>query len=84
MIIQNFSVINFRFYCIIIKYGFISGAPQISAMITEAISIALILGACAAAALFAKSRFHSEIERSLARLEAEGEAIVARRKLTHN
>jgi len=53
-------------------------------MITEAISIALILGACAAAALFAKSRFHSEIERSLARLEAEGEAIVARRKLTHN
>ena len=53
-------------------------------MITEAISIAVILGGCAAAALLAKSRFHPEIERSLARLEAEEETIVASRKLTHN
>jgi hypothetical protein len=51
-------------------------------MITEAITIAVILGGCAAAALFAKSKFQPEIERNLARIEAE-EAIVARRK-SHN
>jgi len=48
-------------------------------MITEAISIAVILGGCAAAALFAKSKFQPGIEASLAKIEAE-EAIVARRK----
>ena len=53
-------------------------------MIIEAVSIAVILGGCAAAALFAKSRFHPDIEMSLARIEAEEETIVARRKLTHN
>lgn len=51
-------------------------------MITEAITIAVILGGCAAAALFAKSKFQPEIEASLARTEAE-DAIVARRK-SHN
>jgi hypothetical protein len=53
-------------------------------MINEAITIAAILGGCAAAALFAKSRFHPEIERSLAKIEAKEEAIVARRKSSHN
>lgn len=48
-------------------------------MITEAITIGVILGGCAAAVLFAKSRFQPEIERSLTKVEAE-EAIVARRK----
>jgi hypothetical protein len=52
-------------------------------MITEAITIAVILGGCAAAALFSKSKFQPEIERSLARTEAE-EAIVAKRKTSHN
>lgn len=48
-------------------------------MITQAITIAIILGGCAAAVLFAKSNFQPEIERSLARIESE-EGIVARRK----
>ncbi len=48
-------------------------------MITEAITIGVILGGCGAAALFAKSRFQPEIERSLTKV-GEEEAIVARRK----
>lgn len=52
-------------------------------MITEAITIGVILGGCAAAALFAKSKFQPEIERSLAKIESE-EAIVARRKPSHD
>lgn len=50
-------------------------------MITEAVTIGVILGGCAAAALFVKSRFQPEIERSLTKVEAE--AIVARRKSSH-
>lgn len=38
--------------------------------IIEAIRIGVILGGCAAA-LFAKSKFQPEIERSLAKIEAE-------------
>jgi hypothetical protein len=54
-------------------------------MITEAITIAVILGGCAAAALFAKSKFQPEIERNLAKIEAEEDAILARRKQpSHN
>lgn len=49
-------------------------------MITEAITIAVILGGCAAAALFAKSKFQPEIERNLAKIEVEEDAILARRK----
>lgn len=52
-------------------------------MITEAITIAVILGGCAATALFAKSKFQPEIERNLAKIEAE-EAILARRKPSHD
>ena len=48
-------------------------------MITEAITIAAILGGCAAAAWFAKTKFQPEIERNLAKIEQE-EAIMARRK----
>ena len=51
-------------------------------MITEAITIGVILGGCAAAALFAKSKFQPEIERGLIKVEVE-EAIVARRKSSH-
>jgi len=52
-------------------------------MITEALTIGVILAVCAAAAWFAKARFQPEIERNLARLEAE-EAIMARRKPSHH
>jgi hypothetical protein len=53
-------------------------------MITEAVTIGVILGGCAAAAWFAKTKFQPEIDRSLARIEAEGEEeIVARRKQRH-
>lgn len=48
-------------------------------MITEAITIAAILGGCAAAAWFAKTKFQPEIERSLTKTEQE-ETLVARRK----
>jgi hypothetical protein len=51
-------------------------------MITEAITIGVILGGCAAAAWFAKTKFQPEIDRSLAKIEAK-EAIVARRKPSH-
>ena len=51
-------------------------------MITEAVTIGVILGGCAAVAWFAKTKFQPEIERSLARIEAE-EAIVSRRKPSH-
>jgi hypothetical protein len=49
-------------------------------MITEAVTIGVILGGCAAAALFAKSKFQPEIEMNLARIESEEEALVAKRK----
>ncbi len=52
-------------------------------MIAEAVTISVILGGCAAAAWFAKTKFQPEIENSLARIEAE-EAIVARRKPNHH
>jgi hypothetical protein len=52
-------------------------------MITEAVTIGVILGGSAAAAWFAKVKFQPEIDRSLARIETE-EAIVARRKPSHN
>ena len=45
-------------------------------MVIEAITIAVILGGCAAAAFFAKSRFQPEIERNLAGKE---KPIVARK-----
>ena len=51
-------------------------------MITEVITIGVILGGSAAAVLFAKSKLQPEIERVLARIEAE-ETIVARRKSSH-
>lgn len=51
-------------------------------MIVEAVTIGAILAACAAAAWFAKTKFQPEIERNLARIEAE-EAIMARRKPSH-
>lgn len=51
-------------------------------MITEAVTISIILGGCAAAAWFAKTKFQPEIEKNLARIEAE-EAIMARRKPSH-
>jgi hypothetical protein len=52
-------------------------------LITEAITIGVIIGGSAAAAWFAKVKFQPEIDRSLAKIEAE-EAIVARRKPRHN
>jgi hypothetical protein len=52
-------------------------------MMIEAITIGVILGGCAAAVLFANSRFQSEIERSLARIEAE-ETIVTRCRSSHS
>jgi hypothetical protein len=51
-------------------------------MITEAITIGVILGGSAAAVWLTKIKFQPEIEKSLARIEAE--AIVARRKTSHN
>jgi hypothetical protein len=51
-------------------------------MIIEAVTIGVILGGCAAAAWFAKTRLQPEIDRSLGKIEAEGE-IVARRKPSH-
>jgi hypothetical protein len=51
-------------------------------MIAEAVTIGVILGGCAAAAWFAKIKFQPEIDRSLAKIEAE-EAIMARRKHSH-
>jgi hypothetical protein len=48
-------------------------------MITEAITIAVILGGSAAAALLAKSKFQPEIERSLTNVKAE-EAVMASHK----
>lgn len=53
-----------------------------SVMISEAVTIVAILGGCAAAAWFAKTKFQPEIEKNLARIEAE-EAIMARRKPNH-
>jgi len=50
-------------------------------MITEAVTIGVILGGSAVAAWLAKNKFQPEIDRSLARTE---EAIVARRKSSHN
>lgn len=41
-------------------------------MIGEAITIAAILGGCAAAVWYAKSKFQPGIERDLARIEASG------------
>ena len=38
-------------------------------MIGEAITIAFLIGGCAAAAWYAKNKFQPEIERNLARLE---------------
>jgi hypothetical protein len=52
-------------------------------MIAEAITISAVLGACTAATWFMKTRFQPEIERSLARIEAE-EAMVARHSKTRN
>jgi hypothetical protein len=49
-------------------------------MIVEAVTIAAILGGCAAAAWFAKTKFHPEIDRSLGKIEEE---IVATRKSNH-
>jgi hypothetical protein len=51
-------------------------------MIAEAVTIGVILGGCAAAAWFAKTKFQPEIDRSLARIEAE-EEILARSKQRH-
>jgi hypothetical protein len=51
-------------------------------MIAEAITIIVILGGCGAATWFAKTKFQPEIEKSLARIEAE-EAILARRRPSH-
>lgn len=48
-------------------------------MITEAVTIGVILGGCAVAAWFAKIKFQPEIDRSLAKIEA----IVARHKSSH-
>ncbi|HEX6067213.1 MAG TPA: hypothetical protein VFZ05_00300 [Nitrososphaera sp.] len=38
-------------------------------MLEEAITIAVIIGGCAAAAWYAKNKFQSEIERSIEKLE---------------
>lgn len=46
-------------------------AQSISVMIVEAVSIILILGGCAAAAFFAKSKFQPEIESHLLVIDAE-------------
>lgn len=51
-------------------------------MITEAITITVTLGGCAAAALFPKSKFQPEIERDLARTESS-DSIVASPKVSH-
>jgi len=50
-------------------------------VITEAITIGVILGACAVSAWFAKTRFQPGIDMRLAKIAEE--AIVARRK-NHN
>lgn len=55
---------------IIIKPKFISELLQTRRMIGEAITIAAILGGCAAAVWYAKSKFHPEIERNLAKIES--------------
>jgi hypothetical protein len=54
---------------------------MINDMLMEAITIGSIIGASAFAVWFAKARFQSEIERSLAKIEAaapEEETIVAK------
>jgi hypothetical protein len=48
-------------------------------MITEAVTISIILSGCATAAWFTKTKFQPEIEKNLARIGAE-EAIIARNK----
>jgi hypothetical protein len=52
-------------------------------MITEAITISIILGGCATAAWFAKTKFQPEIDRSLTKIEAKEEAVVARHRPSH-
>lgn len=52
-------------------------------MMTEAVTIGVILAGCAAAAWFAKVKFQPEIDRSLAKIEAAG-TIVARSKPSRN
>lgn len=52
-------------------------------MLGEAITVAFIIGGCAAAAWYAKNRFQPEIERNLERLErteAVEEFVYKRRK----
>ena len=55
---------------IIIKPKFISESLRTRHMIGEAITIAAILGGCAAAVWYAKSKFQPEIEHNLAKIEA--------------
>lgn len=54
-------------------------------MITEAITIGAILGTSGAVAWLAKVKFQPEIERSMTKVAAEEESIVARktRSKTH-
>ena len=75
MFAYNFHIIIYTFFYIIIKYQFISSSSKVSTMITEALTISAILGACAGIAWLTKVKFQPGIEKDLADIVVEEQAI---------